>query len=70
MQYIGVCSLLARITNRGPIRRELYADDISSIERALKDAAKAMPGRFEVGRVGGGLSLEPIMHPPTETCGT
>jgi len=55
MQYVGVCSLLARLSGR--IKDE---DDLSCIEQALEDCA-ATVGGFEVVRTSdGGFSMEPV----------
>lgn len=57
MQYIGACSLLARLSGR----RELSEEDRDCIGRALADCVASFPDSFElVDLSNGGYSLEPI----------
>lgn len=61
MQYVGACSLLARLSSR-----DMSADDLECVERALNDCADLFPGSFEVIETSrGGLSLEPVIAKAT-----
>jgi hypothetical protein len=56
LHYLGVCSLLGRLSQR----HNISGDDLDSIEHALADCAAFWPTRLEVVRTtNGGFSLEP-----------
>lgn len=57
IKYIGAVSLLGRLVSKG---REIQNEDIILVHAAMNDLLEEFPERFEIWKVSGGYSLEPL----------